>query len=148
MRKKYISLPVEGKDPGLLDRDKIWMPTLNVRVLANHLQTPWMPAVVDSGSPYCLFRSDVGEYVRIDVDHGQKGQVGGIISGYTEPIYFHKVKVLVEVNWCIEAYAGFMRKLRVPAILGRNGFFDAFYVRFDHSVDPPELEVEKIPSVQ
>jgi hypothetical protein len=107
-----------------------------------------MPAVVDSGSPYCLFRSDVGEYVRIDVDRGQEGQLGGIISGYMEPIYFHKVKLLVEANWCIEVYAGFMRKLRVPAILGRNGFFDTFYVKFDHSVDPPEVEVEKIPPVQ
>lgn len=148
MRRKYIAIPVDGFDPGLKGKSSVWLPTLNVRLVAKHVQTPWVQAVVDSGSPYCLFRSALADYLHMDVTRGAEGNLGGIISGYQEKVYFHRVKIIVEANWSIEVYAGFMRNLRVAAILGRNGFFDNFFVRFDHSCTPPELEVEKIPSVQ
>jgi len=37
-----------------------------------------------------------------------------------------------------------MKKLAVPAILGRNGIFDRFQVTFDNSKTPHEFEIEKI----
>jgi hypothetical protein len=117
---------------------------ISVRVGWSHVQTPRFPAVVDSGSPYCMFRADVGEYLGMDVARGIQHVIGGIISDPTEPIYFHKVKIYVESDWVIEVMAGFVKKLSVTGILGRNGFFENFYVTLDHSKRPPELEIARI----
>ena len=103
-----------------------------------------LDAVVDSGSPYCMFQAGVGEYIGIDVPKGVEHVIGGIISDPREPIYFHKVKLYVELDWVVEVMAGFVKKLAVTGILGRNGFFDSFTVLFDHSKHPPEMEVQKI----
>jgi hypothetical protein len=105
-------------------------------------------SVVDSGSPFCFFRADIGKSLGIDVESGIEYQIGGVIGGVRDTAYFHKVKVYVETAWLIEVKAGFMQRLSVPGILGRNGFFDNFHVRFDHSCQPPEVEVSKIEKVQ
>jgi hypothetical protein len=54
----------------------------------------------------------------------------------------------IEGNWLIEVMAGFSSAMSVRAILGRNGFFDQFYVTFDHSGSPPVLDITKIDRVQ
>jgi len=51
------------------------------------------------------------------------------------------------MDWVIEVMAGFVRKLGVLGILGRNGFFDNFHVHFDHSCYPPVVEIKKIEKV-
>jgi hypothetical protein len=99
---------------------------------------------VDSGSPYCLFKADVATYLHLDLKSGPEGSLGGIIGGPVEPIYFHQVNIVIENNWTISVWAGFMKKLSVAAILGRAGFFDRFFVTFDHSTSPPEVEINKI----
>ena len=126
----------------------MWQPMLTVRVEKAHVRTPRFPAVVDSGSPYCMFKVEVGNFIGIDVPSGIEDRVGGIIYGSVEPIYFHKVKIYIEMDWVIEVMAGFVKKLAVPGILGRSGFFDNFHVHFDHSTDPPEIGIKKIEKVQ
>lgn len=121
---------------------------VSVRVGHNHEQTPRFLAVVDSGSPWCLFKSDVAAILGIDWQKGIEESVGGITQTTPEPVYFHKVKLYIEADWIIEVMAGFCKKLSVTAILGRNGFFDNFYVRFDHSSKPSELEITKIEKIQ
>lgn len=104
-----------------------------------------MPAVVDSGSPWCIFKADVGRMAGIaDIESGGKYQIGGVVAGVTEPMYFHRVKLYIETDWVIEVDAGFVEKLGVTAVLGRNGFFSNFIVRCDHTGHPPQLEIEKI----
>jgi hypothetical protein len=100
--------------------------------------------VVDSGAPYCLFRADVADFLHIDLKKGPEGECGGVIGGPKDAVYFHNVDILIENNWTIKVYAGFMRKLSVAAILGRGGFFDKFQVCFDHSKSPSEFEITKI----
>jgi hypothetical protein len=121
---------------------------LHVRVGHNHKQTPRIQAIVDSGSPYCLFKSDVGQYLGIDIEKGIEAPISGISQGMQEPAFFHRVKIYVEADWVITVTAGFCKKLSVPALLGRNGFFDSFYIRFDHSANPPIFELSKIEKVQ
>lgn len=102
------------------------------------------PAFVDSGSPYCLFHSTLADYLHINLRSGAEAELGGVISEHKEPLYFHKVNLMIENRLMIEVFAGFSKKLSVVARLGRAGFFDCFYVRFDHSKSPPEFEIEKI----
>lgn len=121
---------------------------VKIRVGWGHEKTPRFDAVLDSGSPYCLFRFGVGEYLGIDILRGKESVIGGISEGMQEPVYFHKVKIWVEENWIIEVIAGFVKKLSYTGILGRSGFFDNFYVRFDHTANPPAFEFERIPQIQ
>ena len=148
MKKKYTGLPLDTPNSAFKNENTIWTPMLNVRVGWRHKQTPRFPAVVDSGSPYCLFKASVGGYLGIDVANGIESTIYGISHGMSEPVYFHRVRVFVEADWVIDVMAGFVKKLSVAGILGRNGFFDHFKVNFDHSAIPPIVEVEKIPTVQ
>ncbi len=70
--------------------------------------------------------------------------IGGICQAPSEPVYFHHVKLYLEAGYVITIYGGFCKKLVPAGILGRLGFFDNFKVTFDHSVHPPEFEIEKI----
>ena len=145
MRRAYTPWPLDKPDPGLRGANRVWTPVLKVRVLGpSHRVSPSIPAVVDSGAPYCLFRAEVANYLKLPLKNGPEGGIGGIIGGVREPVYFHQVNIVIEDNWTISVWAGFMRKLSVTAILGRAGFFDKFQVMFDHSQSPPEFEVTKI----
>ncbi len=144
MKKQYSSFPLDEQNPAFPDEKEMFWPTLMVRVGKSHQQTPRFPAVVDSGSPWCIFKSDIGKFLEIDVYAGKRYKMGGVISGITEPIYFHKVKIYVEQDWVIDVTAGFADKLGVTGILGRTGFFDNFHVHFDHSVKPPILQIDRI----
>lgn len=147
MKKKYTRLPVDQPHPAFKGEVALWTPMLNVRVGREHKQTPRFPAVVDSGSPYCLFKSSVAEFLGIEVSKGIESIIYGI-NGVAEPVFFHRVKIYIELDWIIEVTAGFCKKLAVAGILGRNGFFDNFVVRFDHSSAPPIVEVSRIEKIQ
>ena len=116
-----------------------------VRMGANHQKTPRFLAVVDSGSGTCLFRTDWADYLKLDLTKKNVGlmEIGGIISGPKQTVYYAPVQLYVADNWVITVTAGFLKKLAASGILGRNGFFDAFKVSFDHLVSPPAFEIER-----
>jgi hypothetical protein len=91
-----------------------------------------------------MFKADLADYLGIRLEEGEKSEVGGIISGCIDPMYFHKVTLFVEEHWNFPIRAAFVRKLSVPGILGRDGFFDHFLVQFDQSCKPPYVQLEKI----
>jgi len=122
----------------------MWIPMIRVRCLFQNQMTPPILAVVDSGSPYCLFKTDVAEFLHIDLSKTPTSSIGGVIGGPTESLYFHRLRLQIENNWTFEVMGGFMKKLSVPAIMGRNGFFDKFQITFDHSMKPHEFEIKKI----
>lgn len=98
MRKPYTRFPLDNPHPAFKGEKAIWEPRLMVRVGKGHARTPRFLAVIDSGSPYCMFQAEVGELVGLEVDKGEEDVVGGIIRGLQEPIYFHKVKIYVEMD--------------------------------------------------
>ena len=144
MRKAYSKYPLDVPNPAFGNERFTWLPMLNIKVARNHAFTPTIPAVVDSGSPYCMFNAGVAEYLGLKLEEGIESAIGGIISDPKEPIYYHRVRIQIESMCIISVMAGFCKKLSVTAILGRNGFFDKFYVRFDHSANPPEVEITRI----
>jgi hypothetical protein len=91
-----------------------------------------------------LFHSAVADFLKIDLKSGAESVLGGVIDAQREPLYFHRVNITIENHFVLEVLAGFSKKMSVAAILGRGGFFDRFYVRFDHSTSPPQFEIEKI----
>jgi len=80
------------------------------------------------------------------LEDGIEDTLSGIVGGPnspSEPIYFHKVKIMVGSE-ILETMAGFCRRLAVGGLLGRRGFFENFSVKFDASLEPPQLEIEKL----
>lgn len=70
------------------------MPVLKVRLGRPHdLWTPRFGAVVDSGSPPCMFPTAMADFLGIKATDGVETIVGGILKGTTEPIYFHSLKL-------------------------------------------------------
>ena len=143
MRKPYTAFPLDRPDPGMPGEDKMWIPMLQVRCMFQTQMTPTIHAVVDSGSPYCLFRTEIADFLKIDLTNAPKSSIGGVIGGPRDDLYFHRLRMQVESNWTFEVLGGFMKKLSVPIILGRKGFFDRFQVTFDQSKNPHEVEITK-----
>jgi hypothetical protein len=73
VKKSYTRIPLDKPSMAFKNETALWIPLLNIRVGCNHKQTPRIPAVVDSGSMYCLFRADIGEFLGIDVKKRNRG---------------------------------------------------------------------------
>ena len=100
--------------------------------------------IVDTGSNYCLFRTDLAKPIGIDVTKGKKYILGGISRQIKEAFYFHSVKLIIAGS-TIETNVGFSDQLPVAGVLGFHGFFDKFIVTFDATAEPPTFEVQRVP---
>lgn len=122
-----------------------WMPIVNVRLLHGHTQLKGThEAIVDSGAPYCMLHANYCKPLGIKrLEDGEREPLSGIIDGLVADMYFHKIKVFVGAEQ-FETMAGFCEKLAVGILLGRHGFFENFTVKFDCSMHPPTIELERI----
>lgn len=142
MKVPYKPFPVKDS-PGFPGIEQHWIPVLLVAIVYRRQKSQRFEAIVDSGSPWCLFHSDIGRAVGIKVEQGKQSILGGVISGTANaPVYFHKIK-LAFMEHIIDVTAGFSDELSVAAILGRQGFFDNCVVTFDPTGDPPGLDVQR-----
>ncbi len=121
---------------------------LFVRIARKHAKpSVRSSAVLDTGSAFCLFRSDIAHSIGIDVSTGIKQPIGGVVPGASTEAYFQRVNLHIEANWIVEVNAGFIDHFQWGALLRRRGFFDRFVVKFDHSTNPPVFEIDPIPSI-
>ena len=95
-----------------------------------HAKSKRFEAVVDSGSPWCLFHSEIGKSIGIKIEKGRKGKLGGVLAGTASAVYFHPISLWVP-GGMIRTTGGFSPDLAVAGILGRQGFFDKHIVTFD-----------------
>lgn len=79
------------------------------------------------------------------MEDGIKEEFGGIFNDPKQPVYYHKVKIIV-VSEQFETMAGFSWHLGVTGILGRRGFFQNFVTTIDSSGNPPHVELRRITS--
>ncbi len=101
--------------------------------------------LVDSGADICLFDTNVGEAIGIDVKKGKPCEVVGV-GGKFSLYYLHTVTIEVG-GWPYEIQAGFMPAIAgntLPyGIVGQKGFFDIFIVKFDLLKEEIELKQRK-----
>ena len=103
-------------------------------------RTPRFDCVIDSGSPFCLFRAGIAAYLKIDLKAGSAETLLGVSDRISEVVYFHRVTLGIG-TWEREVTAGFAENLAFPGLLGISGFFENFRVTFDVSGIPPHFEV-------
>lgn len=128
--------------PGFAGAGFHWLPVLDVALHYRRAKSPRVEAIVDSGSPWCLFHAEIGNFLKIPVEQGEPSQLGGVIAEASSPVYFHELKLSFG-DQVVDAIAGFSAHLSVAGILGRQGFFDSCVVTFDPSAEPPGLSIER-----
>lgn len=138
----YKVFPLTTPEPALPQLTETWIPVLTVSLVIGHSTTRRFEAVVDSGSPNCLFHADIGKAHGLEIEAGQRGPLGGVIGGARGDVFYHKVKLVVP-GGLISIVAGFSDQLAVAAILGRHGFFEHYVITFDPRNSPPGLLLER-----
>jgi len=98
-------------------------------------------ALIDSGADFCIFDSEVGEYLGIDIKSGIREEFGGIVGERKAEVFFHKV-ILNVGGWDYESNVGFSSEIAKfgYGVLGQRGFFDIFTIKFDLRKEEIELK--------
>jgi predicted aspartyl protease len=96
-------------------------------------------ALLDSGADKCLFSNQIGEEIGLNVKEGEEEIFGGIEGGRVKS-YLHEIEVQIfGDSKKIKVVAGFTDARGVNAILGQEGFFDAFRIKFEKDRDAIEI---------
>ncbi|MGH9873792.1 MAG: retropepsin-like aspartic protease [Pyrinomonadaceae bacterium] len=87
-------------------------------------------SLVDSGADLCLFHSDIGRMLGIDVESGSELAFQGV-SGAREAAYLHRVGLAVSGLRSMSLDVGFTDSMAVgTGLLGQQGFFEQFHINF------------------
>ena len=120
----------------------------------NHLLRPIIPlsimtksrrvryeALIDSGADYTIFPAALGAILGLNPKKGKKESVVGV-SGASLDVYFHHISIEVGGSE-VKIYAGFAEAMNQdPGILGQNGYFDHFAVKFNLTKEEIEIKAK------
>lgn len=90
--------------------------------------------LIDSGADRSLFNIQIAEKIGLSLSGVSNFENFGGIEGGTIKASLHEVKVkIVGMDEEIKIRAGFVNSSGVAAILGQDGFFDAFRIKFERN---------------
>jgi hypothetical protein len=104
---------------------------LNVQIAAvatNSPRTKRFESIIDSGATRCLFHSDIGRHIGIDIASGAREITNGI--GGPEEVWLHDVNLYIP-GGMVKIKAGFKDNLPLSGLLGTSGFFEHFTITFE-----------------
>jgi len=121
-------------------------PVIPIEIIYNNIPVSY-EVLIDSGADVCIFDSQIGEILGIDIASGEKEEVWGI-TGYGEPYYLHPVTIKVG-GWSYEIKAGFLPNIAKLGygIVGQKGFFNLFEIKFNHLKEEIELRSIVTPKI-
>jgi len=93
-------------------------------------RTRQFEAIIDSGASRCVFHSNIGRFLGLDIESGEKEITQGI--GGPSDTYLHDI-VLYIPGGPVTIKAAFKEDLPIAALLGMNGFFQHFVITFNQS---------------
>lgn len=98
-------------------------------------------ALIDSGADFCIFDAEIGEYLGLNVSSGKQEEFGGIQERGGAKAFFHEI-ILNIGGWDYKSIIGFSYDIAKHGygILGQNGFFDIFTVKFNLLKEEIELK--------
>jgi hypothetical protein len=125
MKFPYIKVPTTDPRKPWLSRSIIPV------IISTQEKNVRVDALIDSGADCCLFNYELGKRLGLEVEKGQVRQLSGI-EGIQTITWFHKIILqIVGSNDKVLIEAGFTKSPGVFAILGQEGFFDAFRIKFE-----------------
>jgi hypothetical protein len=90
-------------------------------------------SLVDSGADVCLFHSDIGRMLGIEIEAAPELAFQGV-SGVREVAYLHRVNLEVRGLSSITLDVGFTNSMAAgTGLLGQRGFFEQFQIDFQLS---------------
>lgn len=133
MKFPYVKIPTS--DPR---RKWISRPIIPVTLFGSE-QSVNIDALIDSGADKCLFHNEIGREIGLEVEKGMKETFSGI-AGKEISAFIHKIQLQIKgIEKTIEISAGFTDAPGVFAILGQEGFFDNFRIKFERDHDTIEI---------
>jgi len=133
MKFSYFKIP--GNDP---TRKWISRPIIPV-MLVGPKKSIMVDALIDSGADKCLFHSDIGREIGLDIEKGREELFSGIEGGKVKS-FIHKIQLrIIGIEKEIEISVGFTDVSGVFAILGQEGFFDAYKIKFEKDHNSIEI---------
>ncbi len=101
-------------------------------------------ALLDSGTDFCIFHAEIGEYLGIPVLKGKREPFGGIV-GREAVAYIHQVNLNIGGHQYPSIPVGFSYNVAPHGygILGHYGFFNIFRVIFDLKKEQIELRPKR-----
>lgn len=138
MRFPYVKIPTS-------DPTKKWIsrPMISV-ILSGPAKSVIVDALIDSGADKSLFHIDLAKEIGLDLSEGKREIFSGAEGGQIDS-FVHKIQIqVIGLEERIEIPAGFTDCPGVFAILGQEGFFDAFQIKFEKANSIVEIaEAEK-----
>lgn len=125
MKFRYIKFPTA-------DPTKKWFSRPLIPIRVQGPRGEWQGyALIDSGADRSLFNFEIGQLIGLDVSSGEVEYFGGI-GGTRIPAFLHSIRIqILGFSETIEIKAGFADSPGVGAILGQEGFFDAYRIKFE-----------------
>lgn len=119
--------------PGIL------RPVIPIRIRSRSRSVDY-EVLVDSGADSCIFDAQIADILGIDLADGERRIVAGI-TGVQKPYVVHPVTIEVGGR-VFETVAGFLPDMPPLGygVVGQQGFFEHFIVRFDLARGEIELE--------
>lgn len=139
MNFKYKKFPVNPENCPFPDKKSSLRPVIQI-----DFETPngkfYYFALIDSGADYCMFHAKIGEMLDLDIKKGKPLIFYGT-SGEPQKAYFHKVtfKVGGIDHLCEVGFSYDMEKLPY-GLLGQDGFFNKWIVKFEYHKENVELK--------
>lgn len=118
---------------------RILRPVIPIEISGSNLSIKY-EVLVDSGSDMCIFPSEIGEIVGLDITSGILQEVRGI-TGNPEKYYLHKIDIKVG-GWEYKIQAGFLPSMSKDTygVVGQTGFFEYFVIKFDLAKEEIEIK--------
>lgn len=96
-------------------------------------------ALIDSGADASLFNIGVANILGFDLSQAKKRNFTGI-TGATLVYFFEGVEIKVEgMEESINIPVGFIKSDSVSLLLGQEGFFDSYRIKFEKDHDTFEI---------
>ena len=136
MKFRFVKLPAEPT-AAFPNRKSILLPLLPVCIYNanNHAKLFHFRPMVDSGAGVNIFPGEVGQTLGLDIKRGGEQEIEAI-NGEVFKSYRHEI-VLEVGGWKFNSFACFAERDVFP-VLGRDGFFDLFSIKFTY----PKAEIE------
>ena len=137
MRLPYRREPVLPS-PAHRARSSVLRPRIRVRVRHRDRFVDVL-ALIDSGADDCLFPKGIADLLDLPLQAENACRYVGVGGDEVRSVF---QAVTLEIgHWSFPAYVGFLEAPTAPALLGQNGFFSRFIVKFDLPREAMEIEL-------
>lgn len=139
MNFRYRKFPVDQDNCPFPNKKSSLRPVIQIDLDGTSGEFGYL-VVIDSGADYCIFHATVGEQIGLDIKKGIPLTFYGT-SGEPQKAYFHKVSFKIGGHKHT-ANVGFSYEMDKLAygILGQDGFFDQWTIKFEYSKENIELK--------